>query len=315
MRSIIKIATLMLSAAFFSFSVDVHAEIFPRKPITIIVPYGAGGSTDNFVRALTGPLKRAFGTNVIVRNIAGGGGAVGTMIMLAHKPDGYTVTITSNALYTLQGLGNIKFKTSDFDFIARVATEPYALAVKTKDQWNNLSNFRQSAINETVTLGYAGVGSSTHVMAESISQELGINAKLIPFDGGSAAVAAVLGDHIDGVVLTPAGIASGVESGKLTAIGITGESSQLPQVPLFVDQGYAIDTLQWRGIAAPIGLTPEVKAKWVAAVSEAIKDESFINAVGNLGVDVNPAFDEPLDLFVQEGSETLISLTKTALAK
>jgi len=313
MRNIIHIMAITLGVTLFS--LGVIAETFPRKPITIIVPYGAGGSTDNFVRALAGPLKKAFDTHVVVRNIAGGGGAVGTMIALAYPADGYTVTITSNALYTLQGLGNIRFKTEDFDYIARVATEPYVLAVKTKEEWNTLANFTQSAIKETVTLGYAGVGSSTHIMAEAISKELGINAKLIPFDGGSAAVAATLGDHIDGVVLTPAGIASGVESGKLTAIAMTGKSKQLPNVSLFVEEGYAIDTLQWRGIAAPIGLDPEVKAKWVEVVNEAIKDENFITAVVNLGIDVNPAYAEPLDLFVKQGSEKFISLTKTALAR
>lgn len=314
MSSAIKIiTTLVLSIALLP--TLASANDFPRKPITIIVPYGAGGSNDNFVRALTGPLKRAFDTNVIVRNIAGGGGAVGTMITLAHKPDGYTVTITSNALYTLQGLGNIKFKTTDFDFIARVATEPYVLAVKTKDEWNNLTSFTRSASNKRVTLGYAGVGSSTHVMAEAISKELGINAKLIPFDGGSAAVAATLGGHIDGVVLTPAGVASGLESGKLSAIGITGKSKQLPNVSLFSEQGYALETLQWRGIAAPVGLPPEVKAKWITAVTEAVKDENFKKAVGNLGVDVNTAYGESLDKFIKEGSTKLITLTKTALAK
>lgn len=314
MRSFIKIiTTIVLSLALLA--TVAKATDFPRKPITIIVPYGAGGSNDNFVRALAGPLKRAFDTNVIIRNIDGGGGAVGTMITLAHKPDGYTVTITSNALYTLQALGNIKFKTADFDFIARVATEPYVLAVKTKNEWNNLTNFTHSAIDKRIILGYAGVGSSTHVMAEAISKELGINAKLIPFDGGSAAVAATLGGHIDGVVLTPAGVVSGLESGKLRAIGITGKSKQLPNVSLFSEQGYALDTLQWRGIAAPVGLPPEVKAKWIAAVTEAVKDESFRKAVGNLGIDVNTAYGKSLDNFIKEGSEKLITLTKTALAR
>ena len=313
MRNLKKIITGV--SLFFIFSPMVIAKNFPFKPITIIVPYGAGGSNDNFVRALTRPLKKALGTNVIVRNISGGGGAVGTMIALAHEPDGYTVTITSNALYTLQALGNVKFKTADLDYIARVATEPYVLAVNTKDEWSSLTDFVQSASKKQITLGYAGVGSSTHVMAKAIANELGINAKLIPFGGGSAAVAATLGGHIDGVVLTPAGVVSGLESGKLTAIAATGKSSQLPNITLFTDQGYSIDTLQWRGIAAPAGLPIEVKAKWVAAITEAIQDDSFRKSVSNIGVDINPAFGESLESFVQEGSNKLISLTKVALVK
>lgn len=314
MRSCIKII-ISIALSFSFLPIVTHSAEFPRKPITIIVPYGAGGSNDNFVRALTRPLKKAFDTNIVVRNVSGGGGAVGTMIALAHKPDGYTVTITSNALYTLQGLGNVKFKTSDLDVIARVATEPYVLAVKTRDEWSSLKSFVQSASKDSITLGYAGVGSSTHIMAQAITNELGIKAKLIPFGGGSAAVAATLGGHIDGVVLTPAGVASGLESGKLTAIAATGTSTQLPDVTLFTDQGYSIDTLQWRGIAAPASLAPDIKAKWVNAIAQAIQDENFKKAVRNIGVDVNPAYGEQLERFVQDGSEKLITLTRTALAK
>lgn len=310
------IKTILTTAALTIAMVPtIYAADFPSKPITIVVPYGAGGSTDNFVRALAGPLERAFGTDVVVKNVSGGGGAVGTMQALTFPADGYTVTIPNNAFYTLQGMGNVSFKTDDFDYIARIVTEPYVLTVANKAEWPDLATFVESARSEPVSLGFAGVGSSTHIMTMAISQALGFTPKLIPFDGGSAAVAAALGGHIDGVVLSPAGVASALEGGKLKAIGATGQSARLEGVALFDDAGFEMDTLQWRGIAAPTGLSDEVKAAWVEAIKVAVQDEAFQQAANNLGVDVNPAYGAELDEFVQSGAGLLIELTKTVAPK
>lgn len=313
MKNFVKLA--VAAACFGAVSSAAFAEVFPNKPITIIVPYGAGGSTDNFVRSLAGPLEKAFGSDVVVKNVSGGGGAVGTMQTLTHAADGYTVTIPNNAFYTLQGMGNVSFETNDFDYIARVVTEPYVLTIASKPEWADIDSFVASARNEPVTLGFAGVGSSTHIMTMAISQALGFEPKLIPFDGGAAAVAAALGGHIDGVVLSPSGVVSALAKGDLTAIGATGVSEQLPDVPLFADKGYAIDTLQYRGIAAPAGLTDEVKAAWVTALQTAVKDEDFQTAARNLGLDVNPAYGAELEKFIGDGAELLISITKTVAPK
>lgn len=309
MKNFIKLS--VLAACLGSGSTAALADGFPSKPITIIVPYGAGGSTDNFVRSLAGPLQEAFGSDIVVKNVSGGGGAVGTMQALTNPADGYTVTIPNNAFYTLQGMGNVTFETNDFDYVARVVTEPYVLTIATKPEWADIDSFVESARKEPVTLGFAGVGSSTHIMTMAISQALGFEPKYIPFDGGAAAVAAALGGHIDGVVLSPSGVVSALSKGDLTAIGATGVSEQLPDVPLFVDEGYDIDTLQYRGIAAPAGLPDDVKAAWVEAIQTAVQDEGFQTAASNLGLDVNPAYGADLDKFIADGSELLISITKT----
>lgn len=313
MKKLVKIAAgAALLGAMSSVAI---ADSFPSKPITIIVPYGAGGGTDSFVRALAGPLETAFGSDVVVKNVSGGGGAVGTMQTLTHAADGYTVTIPNNAFYTLQGMGNVTFETNDFDYIARVVTEPYVLTIATKPEWSDIDLFVESARKEPVTLGFAGVGSSTHIMTMAISQALGFEPKFIPFDGGAAAVAAALGGHIDGVVLSPSEVVSALAKGDLTVIGATGASNLLPDAPLFSEKGYDIDTLQYRGIAAPAGLPDDVKAAWVQAIEVAVEDEGFQTAARNLGLDVNPAYGADLDTFVTDGADLLISITKTVAPK
>ncbi|AML50455.1 tripartite tricarboxylate transporter substrate binding protein [Falsihalocynthiibacter arcticus] len=313
MNNIVKtVVGAMLMASVSSVAL---AETFPSKPITIVVPYGAGGSTDSFVRALAAPLAKAFDTDIVVKNVSGGGGAVGTMQTLTYDADGYTVTIPNNAFYTLQGMGNVNFTTNDFDYIARVVTEPYVLTIATKPEWSDIDAFVASAREEPVTLGFAGVGSSTHIMTMAISQALGFEPKFIPFDGDAAAVAAALGGHIDGVVLSPSGVASALAKGDLTAIGATGASALMPDVPLFADKGYDIDTLQYRGIAAPAGLSAEVKAAWVQAIEVAVQDKGFQTAAHNLGLDVNPAYGTELDEFIAAGSGLMIEITKTVAPK
>ncbi|MEM5503177.1 tripartite tricarboxylate transporter substrate binding protein [Ahrensia kielensis] len=313
MKNIVKTAVGAVLMA--SVSTVALAETFPNKPITIVVPYGAGGSTDNFVRALAGPLQKAFDNDVVVKNVSGGGGAVGTMQTLTHEADGYTVTIPNNAFYTLQGMGNVTFETNDFDYIARIVTEPYVLTIATKPEWSDLDSFVVSAREKPVTLGFAGVGSSTHIMTMAISQALGFEPKLIPFDGDAAAVAAALGGHIDGVVLSPSGVASALDKGDLTAIGATGISELMPDVALFSDKGYDINTLQYRGIASPAGLSAEVKDAWVQALKVAVQDADFQTAAHNLGLDVNPAYGTELDEFIEDGSGLIIAITKTVASK
>ncbi|MEO3433570.1 tripartite tricarboxylate transporter substrate binding protein [Inquilinus sp. CAU 1745] len=289
-----------------------QAQDFPSKDIEVIVPYSAGGGTDNFVRALEPSLEEALGTNIIVRNVTGGGGAVGLMQALAAEPDGYTVTIPNNALYTLQGLGNVDFEYEDFDYIARITTEPYVLVVRNIEGWEDLESFVESATtgSNQVKLGFAGVGSSSHIMTMAVADALGIEPSFVPYDGGSTAVAAAMGGHIDGVVLSPSDVVSAVEGDTLHTLATTGDSSLLPGTPTFASAGYDLTAHQWRGIGTPAGLDESVKAVWVEALKEAVEDESFQAAIQNLGSEVAPLYGEELKAFVDEMADLMIPLAE-----
>jgi len=291
-------------------------DSFPSDTVTIIVPYSAGGGTDNFARALERPLEKAFGTNVVVRNVSGGGGAVGYTQALAAEPDGYTVTVPLNALYTLVGMGNVAFEVDDFDYIARIATEPYTLTLVESDRWSDLDSFVAAANEEPVTLGFAGVGSSSHIMTKAIVDALGVDARLVPYDGAATAAAAALGGHIDGVVLQPSDAVAAIEGeGGLLPLAATAPSKLLPDVTLFTDRGIDLTTSQWRGIAAPAGVDPEIIAIWEEALKEAVQDEPFQQAIDNLGVELAPAYGEELQAFVQKGEDLFVPLTKTVSAQ
>ena len=287
------------------------AQDFPNKSITIIVQYGAGGGTDSFVRALEAPLEKAFGVDVAVRNVNGGGGAVGMMQALAAKPDGHTVTIPNNAFYTLVGMGNVNFTLEDFDYIAALVQEPYILTVRRSDDWSDLESFVAAAKEKPVKLGFSGVGSSTHIMTIAIAKALGIDVQFVPYSGGAEASAAALGGHIDGVVLSPSDVVSAIQGDNgLVPLVATGESSLIEGVSTFTENGIDLTVEQWRGIAGPAGMDQAVIDAWQVALEEAIKDPGFLEAAANLGTEVKPLFGDDLKAFVETGAAVMLPLTE-----
>ncbi|ART64325.1 hypothetical protein B9H00_15735 [Kushneria marisflavi] len=297
------------AATILASSMAMAAD-YPSKNIEFIVPWSAGGGADTAVRAMQPSLEKALGATIVVRNLSGGGGAVGFSRAVASKPDGYTMTVPTNAVFTLEGLGNVAFTKDDFDYIARVLVEPYVLAVRKNDAWQNLDSLSSDlkASGKPLRIGASGVGSSSHIVALMLGEALGLNVEFIPFDGGSAAVSSAMGGHIDGVVLNPSEVISAVNGGRLTAIVTTGEerSGALPDTPTMEESGHDFELSQWRGIAAPKGLDPAIEQQWVEAIKKMVDDPQFRKTAQSIGTDVSPLYGDELDQFVERTSKPLI---------
>lgn len=305
LKLIVSASTLILGAVTAN---AADAQSLSDKNIKIIVPYSAGGGTDSFARALQKPLEDILDTSVSIQNIAGGGGVVGFTQTLAARSDGYTVTIPSNAIFTLQGMGNATFEYSDFDYIARLTAEPYAMASNPALGWQGLKDLVDA--NQPVKIGFPGVGSSAHIMAVAIIESLGIEAQMVPYGGDADALAAAMGGHVDAVISAPIAVASAIEGGQLTGLGATGESSLLAGVTTFADQGYDVTTMQWRGIAAPADLEPEIKAQWVEALKQAFEEPDFQQVMTNLGADASPLYGDELEAFITETASVMVPLAE-----
>ncbi|NWO11984.1 tripartite tricarboxylate transporter substrate binding protein [Chromohalobacter salexigens] len=311
-KTILALSVAVVGVSFTS--VGLAQENYPEKNIEFIVPYGPGGGSDNFVRSLQPALEKALGGTLVIRNISGGGGAVGYSRAVTAEPDGYTVTTPNNANFTLEGLGNVDFSYNDFEYIARVTTMPYILAVRDKEGWQDLESLKAD-LEESgykLSVGFSGVGSSTHVTAVALADKLGTEFQFIPFDGGSAAVSSAMGGHIDAVVLNPSEIMSAVESGRLNPVVSTGaeRSNAMPEVPTMSELGYEMGLSQWRGIAAPKGIPQSIEDQWVAAIKEAVKDPQFQKAAKNGGAEVNPIYGEELDSFIKNTASTMIPIAE-----
>lgn len=271
------------------------AGTFPTKDIEFIVMYGAGGSADQFARAMQPGLEDYLGVNVIVRNIAGGGGAVGFVQALNARADGYTITVPNNALFTLQGMGHVDFKYNDFDIIARVIVEDYVLTTSTRSGLRTLEDVITFARNNPgeLQVGHAGVGSSTHMASVALFQFLNLDVEFIPFDGGSASTAAAMGGHVHAVVQHPAEIISGVAAGDLIPVASMADTppAAFPQIPTMKSRGFDISIAQWRGIGMPKGMSAEVSEKWLNAVKHAVERDGFRKTIENdMLATVSPIF-------------------------
>lgn len=305
---------LAVTSASLGFGQAVLAnENYPERDIEFIVPYGPGGGSDNLVRALQPKLEEALDGTLFYRNITGSGGAVGYNRVVNSDPDGYTVTTPNNANFTLEGLGNVDFIYTDLEYIARLVIEPYVFAVSNSKEWDSFESM-MDYIDEggRVSVGFSGVGSSTHITTVAIADELGIDLQLIPFEGGSAAVSAAMGGHVDAVLLNPSDIMSATQGGRLIPVFSTGDerASAYPDTPNLKEEGYDLVLNQWRGIAAPKGISQEIEDKWVEAVQSAIEDENFRKFVEESGAEVQPLYGDELDEFVRLTADVMIPIAQ-----
>ncbi len=319
MKKLIGAVATSLIAASVAFSAS--AAGYPEKPITFVVPYSAGGSSDTLVRGMQPFIEKAMGATIVPKNVEGGGGAVGlSQALFSSKADGYTVTLPSNAIFGLEGLGNVPWKYQDFDTIARIITEDYSITVRGDAPWKTLDEFidHVKANPGKVKMGFSGFGSSTHIVAAAFADKFGLEFQYVPYKGGSKTVAATMGGHIDVNTHHPAETKSGVEAGKLRVLATMGEkrSNLYPDVPTMKELGHDWVVNQWRGISVPKGVPDEVKAAWEKALKAAAADPEFQKFVTErMGGTVAPLFGAELDAFVTEMADIFIATTKRLKAK
>ncbi len=306
------IGALIVSAVPFISMSPAFAD-FPDGDIDFIAPASVGGGSDYLIRSLQPALEENLDVSVVPRYLAGGGGAIGFMKAANSRPDGQTVVAIDNKIFTQQGLGNVPLKYTDFDYLASLYSVPYVLALSSDLEIDDLESFLADENNQDLRIAYAGTGSSTNIMAILISQKLGVDYQKVSYPGAPEAVAAVMGGHIDGMVMDPMDLRGALESGDVTPILVTsGERSDaLPDVPTMKEKGYDVDISNWRGVAAPAGLDEDTKARWVEALRVASEDPRFVKRIEDLGLEVNfqagPSFDE----YVENLSESVIPVAES----
>lgn len=282
---------------------------FPNKIITIVVPYSPGGASDTVARLFAQELEKELGSSVVVTNKTGASGAVGLETVKNSDADGYTIAYMPVESTMIKSLGLTDITSDDFTFIGRSMTIPAAVTVRSDAPWDTLEEFLEYSKNNPgeVQVGNSGTGSIWHISAALLEDNYGSKFTHVPFEGAAPAIAALMGDNIDAVTVSPSEVQSGVESGEFKVLAVLGEerSSIIPEIPTAVELGVDVVAQGWGAFAVPKGTPEDVvekleKASEVALNSENIKtllaERGFEHAYMN-GSDMNEYAKGELDKF------------------
>jgi tripartite-type tricarboxylate transporter receptor subunit TctC len=266
---------------------------YPDRPITIIVPFNAGGAADMIARALEKTATQHLGQPLIVVNKPGGAGTLAWNELASTTPDGYTIGITGSEvmLQPLYGLTKYNYPTA-LEPLVQVSSSPMVMAVQAGQPWQNVDGLVRYARQHPgqTKFGNSGVGSLPHVIGEMVAHTTDISIEHVPFRGGAETLAALLGGHVQAIFINPATIKEHIKAGTIRALAVTTAQRLtdpvFANVPTLKEQGMDIEFSYWMGVAAPKEMPIEVKTKLVAGLEAIIIDPVFQKNLENIGVQV-----------------------------
>lgn len=283
---------LMLAAAVAAFT--VQAQSFPgSKPITIVVPFSAGGPTDRVARDLAEALRKPLGgATVVVDNAAGAGGSIGANKVAKASPDGHTLLLHHIGMATMPTLvRNLPFKVeTDFEYLGMVNDVPMTLIGKPGLPANNYKELA-AWINENknkVNLGNAGIGAASHLCGLMFQNALKIDMTTVPYKGTGPAMTDLLGGQIDLLCDQTTNTSGQIEAKKVKAYAVTTakrlSTPALKDLPTLQESGLkGFEVTIWHGLYAPKGTPADVVAKLNTALKAALKDADFVKKQEALG--------------------------------
>ena len=263
---------------------------YPNKPITVIVPFAAGGPTDVVARLLSDSMSRTLGQTLIVENIGGAGGTLGMTRTAAAAPDGYTIAIgnmgTQSAAPALYP--NLKYDPStSFAQISIVSYTPQAIVARKTMAAGNLMDFIEflKANSERMSYGHAGVGSIAHVAGLLFNAKFGLRPTLVPYRGTGPALTDLVGGQIDYIVDQALNVIPQIKAGtiKVYAIAAPERLESLPDVPTTAEAGADFTFSAWNGMVAPKNTPKEIVDKLADALGKALDEPAVKRRYVELG--------------------------------
>ncbi len=284
------------------------AQAWPAKPVRIVVPFAAGGSTDVVARMLGQRLSETWGQSVVVENRAGAGGNVGSDVVAKSAPDGYTLLMASGSITINPNLyAKMPFDTRrDLLPISNVASGPMLVVVQAASPHRTMADLVAAAKTRPgrVTFGSAGVGSQVHLAAENFADAAGVEVQHVPYKGESLAYNDLLGGQIQFMVGNIAAAAALLGPERLRALAVTGRqrSPLLPDVPTVAESGLpGYEGTGWFGFFAPAGTPADVIARIHRDTAAALADTQIKARLFVLGM--APVGSSPAELSRQMDDE------------
>jgi len=269
-----------LTALLLAAATSLSAFAYPDKPVTVVVPFPPGGSTDNIARVLAQKLQEKLGGSFVIENKAGATGTIGAAFVKRAPADGYTLFVSSLgpfviAPHLIKGVQYDALK--DFDPITVAVQAPNVLVVPAASPIRNVADLLAALKKDPGKMSFAssGNGSSDHLSAELFWQQSGTQGLHVPYKGGGPAINDLLGGQVDAAFVNINGIIQHIKTGKVRALGIASATRNplLPELATLDEQGVkGAEVQSWQAVAAPKGLPADIKAKLHAALVSALND-------------------------------------------
>jgi tripartite-type tricarboxylate transporter receptor subunit TctC len=316
MQKWIAIVALGLSAAFN----PAHAQNYPTRAITLVIPFAPGGSTSIVGRGIADKMSELLGEKVVVDNRPGAGGTVGTKAVARSEPDGYTLVLgytgtlaIGPSLYKNVGYDPRK----DFAPIGMIGNAPNSLVVHPSFPARTVAELiaYAKANPGKVSFGSAGAGTASHITGEYFARSAGITLVHIPYKGTGPALTDLLGGHIPMAFAPIPASHPSVTAGSLRALAVTSttRSGLLPEVPTMIEAGLqGFDASLYYGLAAPAGTPRPVIDKLNKALRDALASNEVKKQLGNDGTEITPGTPEDYVDFIDRDEKKWSQLVKAS---
>jgi tripartite-type tricarboxylate transporter receptor subunit TctC len=288
------LATAAVSVAATLLSVGAaSAQPYPTRQITMMVPFGAGGSTDIVGRITAQAMAKNLGVPVVVLNKGGAGGTLGTQQVVTMPADGYSILMSTTSTLVVGPLTNDTVKydpIKSFEHIGMIAETPYVLVVSNKSGITSVKDLIEAAKKNPGKLNYgsAGQGSTTHLAALMFLNATGVKMEHIPYSSNADSTKAVMADEVQVLFGSMPAVLAQIKAGsiKALAVGTTTRSAELPEVPTMQQAGVAgYQASLWLGLSAPANTPAPVIARLSKSLNEVIADPAVIKQLANTGAE------------------------------
>ncbi len=302
---------------------SLNAQDYPKGPVSLVIPLAPGDATDTAARAIADELSRELKVAIVPVNRPGAGGALGTEVVVKAKPDGYTIGLINNAGLVFRSILDPKAASynalTDLTPLGLAMRSPSILAVRGDAPYKTFKEMVEYAKKNpgSVRIGSAGAGSVGDFCLRTIGKLTGVDITMVPYTGATPAITAVLGGHVEGIILALGTMTAHLRSGTLRGVVASSKYPDFPDIPILSELGYSESLFGiWVGFFAPAGVPAEVTRALVPALERAIKSPAIGAKLSPLGILLDYSPPENLRAEIRDEHRRVLEIaTKSGLVK